>query len=72
MTNTQLFKSYLVLRDITIQELSELVDIPVSTLSNKINNKNDFKAPEIDAIAEKLGLTQDQIMKVFFAKECTN
>lgn len=72
MTNTQLFKSYLVLRDITIQELSELVDIPVSTLSNKINNKNDFKAPEIDAIAEKLGLTQDQIMKVFFAKECAN
>ncbi len=71
MTNTQLFKSYLVLRDITIQELSELVDIPVSTLSNKINNKNDFKAPEIDAIAEKLGLTQDQIMEVFFAKECT-
>ncbi len=71
MTNTQLFKSYLVLRDITIQELSELVDIPVSTLSNKINNKNDFKAPEIDAIAEKLDLTQDQIMEVFFAKECT-
>lgn len=71
MTNTQLFKSYLVLCDITIQELSELVDIPVSTLSNKINNKNAFKAPEIDAIAEKLDLTQDQIMEVFFAKECT-
>ncbi len=72
MTNTQLFKSYLVLRGFTIQDLSELVDIPVSTLSNKINNKNDFKAPEIDAIAEKLGLTQEQIMEVFFAKEYTN
>lgn len=72
MTNTQLFKSYLVLRGITIQELSEMVDIPTSTLSNKINNKNDFKTSEVNAIAKKLDLTQEQIMEVFFAKEYTN
>lgn len=72
MTNTQLFKSYLVLRGITIQELSEMVDIPTSTLSNKINNKNDFKTSEVDAIAKKLDLTQEQIMEVFFAKEYAN
>ena len=65
MTNTRQLKSVLTLRGMTQIELANKMGISPVTLSNKINNKIEFKASEIRKIADILGLGNMEVMNTF-------
>lgn len=65
MTNTRQLKSVLTLRGMTQIELANEMGVSPVTLSNKINNKIEFKASEIRNIADILGLDNLDIMAIF-------
>ncbi len=65
MTNTRQLKSVLTLRGMTQIDLANKMGVSPVTLSNKINNKIEFKASEIRKIADILGLDNLDIMAIF-------
>ena len=65
MTNTRQLKSVLTLRGMTQIELANKMGVSPVTLSNKINNKIEFKASEIREISKLLRLTNAEIMDIF-------
>lgn len=48
------------------EELSKETGIPKATLSQRINGKRPFDAPQISAICKVLDIPQDQIGRYFF------
>ena len=67
MTDTLELKTILFRKQITLEKLSDLIELSTTTLSYKINNKIEFKSSEIKAMQEILGLTNDERDKIFFA-----
>ena len=67
MTNTNLLKARMVEQgDIDcVQKLTELLRISRTTASNKLNGKSSFDQHEIFLIAEKYGLSDEDIRKIF-------
>ena len=51
----------------TQSELARMLGVTESTLSWKINGKAEFKQSEIKAIANRYGLTGEEIKSMFFA-----
>lgn len=50
-----------------MEDVAKALDISVPTVSRKVNGSSDFLRHEIDAIRELLGLSMDDILKIFFA-----
>ena len=48
-------------------ELARMLGVTESTLSWKINGKAEFKQSEIKAIADRYGLTGEEIKSMFFS-----
>ncbi|WP_041137928.1 helix-turn-helix domain-containing protein [Beduini massiliensis] len=67
MTNTELLKQCLREKHFTLQKLADQLNISVSALSRKINNKNEFKSIEINAIQQILKLSDKTRDIIFFA-----
>lgn len=51
----------------TQSELARMLGVTEPTLSWKINGKAEFKQSEIKAIADRYGLTGEEIKSMFFA-----
>lgn len=51
----------------TQNDLARTLGITTSTLSWKINHRAEFKQSEIKAIADRYGLTGEEIKSMFFA-----
>ena len=51
----------------TQTELARMLGVTESTLSWKINGRAEFKQSEIKAIADRYGLTGEEIKSMFFA-----
>ncbi len=66
MTNTKLFKSVLVLKGVSLDELADAVGMSRATLSYKINNKRLFNSEEIEKITRVLRLTIEEMNQIFF------
>ena len=56
-----------ILLGITQEELAEYLGITNSTLSFKINGKNDFLRAEIQLIKQRYKLTPQEIDQIFFS-----
>ena len=65
MVDTKLLKRTIAWRGLTQIELANEMGVTPVTLSNKINNKIEFKASEIRNIADILGLDNLDIMAIF-------
>lgn len=49
--------------------ISKKLKITDNSLSNKINNRTEFKPSELTALQGLLNLSNDQFFEIFFAKE---
>lgn len=67
MINTKLLKSYIVKNGFTQDEVAKKVGMSYQSLSDKINNKTQFKVNEVSNLCEVLGIETDRD-KIFFAK----
>ena len=68
MVNTRRLKAAIVEKGYTQEQVAEYLGISNPTLNSKINNKREFKASEIKLIVELLGLSNQQMMDIFFAE----
>jgi transcriptional regulator with XRE-family HTH domain len=69
MIDTNRLKSYLVLRGKTLKSLAKEINMPINTLSNKVNNITEFKASEIVKIQIALDIPEQDVFKIFLRKE---
>ena len=53
---------------LTYQQCAKRLKITVTTFSQKINGKSDFKVKEVVSLAKYLNLTQKEFSKVVFGK----
>lgn len=65
--NSNILKSIIKLNEDTQEELAEYLGITNSTLSFKINGKNDFLRSEIQLIKQRYKLTPQEIDQIFFS-----
>lgn len=66
MTNTKLLKSVLTDKHMSIQQLADEIGIVRQNLSDKMNNKRQFRQNEISKIADVLKLSPEQVDAIFF------
>lgn len=69
MIDTNRLKSYLVLRGKTLKSLTKEINMPINTLSSKVNNITEFKASEIVKIQIALDIPEQDVFKIFLKKE---
>ena len=63
-TNTNLLRAKIVEKGFTQSKIARLIGISYQSFSNKINNKADFKASEIQAVCDILSIKEKD--KYFF------
>ena len=67
MTDTKLLREKIEQSGYTLQFIAKKVEITYQGLLNKINNKSEFRANEIQALYNLLGLTEKERIAIFFA-----
>lgn len=65
--NANLLRSKMALHGDMQVDLAKELNITAMGLSNKMNQKTDFKQSEIDFISKKYDLTADEIKEIFFS-----
>lgn len=68
MTNTSLLEQYITNSGYKRGFLAEKLGLSRFTLAQKINNKSEFKANEIDMLCVILNIDTETRMAIFFAK----
>lgn len=66
MTDKALLKSFLALKSMTMQELSDKTGISLSSLNYKLNEAREFRQSEIKAIQDVLELSNEERDNIFF------
>ena len=69
MTDTLKLKALLVSKGITLNDLSDLIGLSVTSLSYKINNKREFKSAEIKAFQNAIGISNEERDAIFFGND---
>lgn len=68
MTNTALINQYIEATGLKRSYIAKTIGISRAALANKISNRSDFKASEIDTICKILGInTLEEKESIFFA-----
>ena len=62
-----LFKYFMGKHGDTLQTLADALQIHKTTLSGKINGRDEFKQGEINVIVNRYNLSPDETMNVFFS-----
>ncbi|MDY5940999.1 MAG: toxin-antitoxin system, antitoxin component, Xre family protein [Eubacteriales bacterium] len=68
MTNIELLREKIEQSGYKLQFIAKKIGITYQCLLNKINNKSEFRAYEIQALYDLLGLTEEERVAIFFAK----
>ena len=68
MINTKLLKSYFVKNGLTQDEVAKKIGISYQSLSDKINNKTQFKVDEVSDLCNVLRIDNEKD-EIFFAKK---
>ena len=61
------FRAVMGLREMTVLQLAERLNINPSTLSKKINGHVDFSRDEVASIRRELNLSDSDVIRIFFA-----
>lgn len=61
------FKAELVRRGLTVEQVARHLGIDPASLYRKMNGESDFFRNEIDTLRNQLSLSDDDIMRIFFA-----
>ena len=67
VTNGKLLKQIAKSKHFTLQRLAEAIGVSRQGLSNKIENRSEFKASEVSKLSDLLGLSAKQKQDIFFA-----
>lgn len=67
MFNSQMLKAELVVRGKTLDFLADLLSISRSTVSKKVNGKNEWTLSELQKLGCFLG--QEKMSEIFFAQK---
>jgi DNA-binding Xre family transcriptional regulator len=68
MTNRNELKAAIIRKGMNMGLLAKKIGITVGSLSNKTNGHKEFRASEIERIADVLDLNYEDIGNIFFAK----
>ena len=68
MINTKLLKSYFVKNGLTQDEIAKKIGISYQSLSDKVNNKVQFKIDEVSSLCEILSINEERDSIFFFKK----
>ena len=68
MINTKLLKSYFIKNGLTQEDVAKKIGISYQSLSDKINNKVQFKVNEVSSLCELLKIKNEKD-EIFFAKK---
>ena len=68
MTNTDLLREKIRLSGLRMKFIANSIGITYQGLLNKVTNKQEFRASEIQALYDLLGLTEEERIKIFFAQ----
>lgn len=68
MINTKLLKSYFIKNGLTQEDVAKRIGISYQSLSDKINNKVQFKVNEVSSLCELLKIKNEKD-EIFFAKK---
>ena len=66
MTNTAKLKGLLVENEMTQADMAQELNIAPFTFNEKINNKRDFTASEMQGIKARLNMSNEKFMSIFF------
>ena len=66
MTDTELLREKIKQSGYKIQFIAKTLGISYQGLLNKINNKSEFRAKEIQVLHDLLNLTEDERVAIFF------
>ena len=66
--NTQLFKSFMVMNGDTQTILADVLHLPQSAVSARINGKTAFRQDEINTIRVRWNLSDKQTVDIFFTQ----
>lgn len=69
MTDTKLLREKIEQSGYKLQFIAKKVGITYQGLLNKINNKSEFRANEIQALYNLLGLTEKERIAIFFNRK---
>ena len=69
MTNTKLLREKIEQSGYKLRFIAEKIGITYQGLLNKINNRSEFRANEIQALYDLLGLTEEERVAIFFASQ---
>ncbi len=69
MTDSKALRAAIIVAGYKIPQLAEMLGISVQSFYNKINNRTEFLASEIDALCAALHLTVVQRMSIFFVRK---
>ena len=64
-------KAEIARNSLTIPKLAEMIGLDKKTLYSRISGETAFKQPEIAAISQILNLSEESIIRIFFA-ECVS
>ena len=67
MTDSQALRERIEAKGLKYKAIAENLGITPYCLQRKINNKNEFKVSEVDAISGMLGLTLREKEAIFFS-----
>ena len=70
MTNTKKLRALMLERGLSQAQIADYLGISATCLNYKINNKREFKASEIHALIELLGIEVEDIGRIFLVKKC--
>ena len=68
MTATNVLQGKMREKGFTLNSLSKAIGISRTALFNKIHNKMDFLVSEVQITSQILGLTDEDVQLIFFAK----
>lgn len=69
MTDTVALRSVIAHSGLKYKALAEIIGLSAYALQMKIDNETEFKASEIDALANALGMSSQQRDSIFFYRK---
>lgn len=69
MTNSELLRQKIEQSGYKLRFLAEQIGVTYQAFLNKINNRSEFRAKEIQALYELLNLTEEERAEIFFAQK---
>ena len=69
MLNAELLRAWLKTNRYSISSFASAMQLSVPTMARKLSGASDFKVGEIDKVRELLGLTDQEIVLIFFSKK---